>query len=105
MSQTQISGIQYFVIIAEQNKKQKFLTLLSEYGAHAVEVVYGRGSTCPSTIAEAFGFEIKNKKVIITCLLKNEKAKELIHVLYKKYKFEKPNTGFAFSITLEGLAF
>lgn len=105
MHDIQINGLQYFVIIAEQKKKKKFLTLLDEYDARGIEVVYGHGSMSPSAIAAAFGFESEQGKIMITCLLKNEKAKDLISVLYNEYKFNKPNTGIAFSVSVEGLAF
>ncbi|MBQ8402860.1 MAG: hypothetical protein IJX55_00350 [Clostridia bacterium] len=105
MSDAQIKGVQYFVIIAEQKKKSKFLSLLSEHGARGIETVYGHGSMSPSAIAAAFGFEAEQGKVIISCLLKNEKAKELIDILYREYEFDKPNTGIAFGISVEGLAF
>lgn len=105
MSQTKMSNIQYFVIIAEQKKKNKFLSLLGENDAHAIEVVYARGSVNPNTLAAAFGLEIEQGKVVISCLMKTEKAKELINILHKEYKFDKPNTGIAFSISVEGLAF
>ena len=105
MSDVQMKGIQYFVIIAEQKKKKKFLALLNDYGARAIETVYGHGSMSPSAIAAAFGFEAEQGKVMITCLLKNDCAKALINVLYQDYKFSKPNTGIAFSIPVEGMAF
>lgn len=100
-----MNGLQYFVIILDINKKNKFLSLLGEYGAHAIDTVYGYGSVNSNVVVSAFGFEARSKKAIISCLLKNDKAKELLDVLYKKYKFEKPNTGFAFSIPIEELAF
>lgn len=105
MSNGQIKGLQYFVIIAEQKKKNQFLSLLSDHGAHGIETVYGHGSMSPSAIAAAFGFEAEQGKVIISCLVKNENAKELIDILYQEYKFDKPNTGIAFGISVEGLAF
>ena len=93
------------MIIAEKNKKKKFLALLDGYDARGIEIVYGHGSMSPSAIAAAFGFESKQGKVMISCLLKNEKAKSLIDVLYNEYNFNKPNTGIAFSISVEGMAF
>lgn len=105
MDDIQISGLQYFVIIAEQKNKNKFLSLLGDYGARGIETVYAHGSMSPSAIAAAFGFEAEQSKVMITGLLKSAKAKELMDVLYKEYKFDKPNTGIAFSISVEALAF
>ena len=105
MSDVQTNSLQYFVIIAEQKKKERFLSLLTEHGAHAIETVYGHGSVSPSVIAAAFGLEAEQGKVLISCLVRSEKAKELMDVLYDVYNFYKPNTGIAFSIPVEGLAF
>ncbi len=105
MREVKVNGLQYFVIIAEQNKKKKFLALLDAYDARGIEVVYAHGSMSPSAIAAAFGFESVHKKVMLTCILKDEKAKALIELLYQKYNFDKPNTGIAFSIAVEGMAF
>ena len=105
MSDSQMNSLQYFVIIAEQKKKNKFLTLLNDHGAKMIETVYGRGSMSPSAIAAAFGFEAEQGKVLISCLIKTENAKELMDVLYNDYHFDKPNTGIAFGISVEGLSF
>lgn len=105
MSDICVSGLQYLVIIAEQKKKKKFLNLIGEHGARGIEIVYAHGSMSPRAIAAAFGFETEQGKVMITCLLKNKEARELIDILYKEYGFDKPNTGIAFSISVEGMAF
>jgi hypothetical protein len=105
MSDALLNGVQYFVIIAEQKKKNKFLSLLYDHGARGIEAVYGHGSMSPSAIAEAFGLEAEQGKVVISCLMKTENAKNLMEVLYRDYNFDKPNTGIAFGISIEGLAF
>ena len=105
MHDVQVTNLQHFVIIADQKKKNKFLALLGEYDAHGIEIVYAHGSMSPSAIAAAFGLESEQAKVILSCLLKNEKAKKLIDVLYNEYNFDKPNTGIAFGISVEGMAF
>ena len=105
MRDIQINGLQYFVIIADQKKKKKFLALLDEYDARGSDVIYAHGSMSPSAVAAAFGFESEQKKVMLSCLLKNEKAKQLLDVLYTDYQFDKPNTGIAFSVPIEGMAF
>ena len=105
MSDAHAAGLQYFVIIAEQKKKNKFLTLLNDHGARGIETIYGHGSMSPSAIAAAFGLEAEQGKVLIACLIKSEDARELIDILYNDYNFKKPNTGIAFGIPVEGLAF
>ena len=65
MIDVQNKGLQYFVVIAEQKKKDKFLSLLNNYDARGIEIVYGHGSMSPSAIAAAFGlFFVFNKKMI-----------------------------------------
>ena len=105
MSDMQITSIQYFVIIADKKKKEQFISLLVEHGAHGIQTVYGHGSMSPSALAAAFGFEAEQGKVLLSCLMKSNTAKELIDVLYNEYNFNKPNTGIAFGIPVEGLAF
>ena len=105
MHEMPMSELQYFVIIAEQKKKNKFIALLADFGGRAIETVYGHGSMSPSAIAAAFGFDAEQGKVMISCLLKTERAKELIELLCKEYRFDKPNTGIAFGGPVEGLAF
>ena len=105
MHDVHVKGVQYFVIIAEQDKKKKLLALLNDHGARGIETIYAHGSMSPSAIAAAFGFETKQVKVMISCLLSKEKARKVIDILYKDFKFDKPNTGIAFSIDVEGLSF
>lgn len=105
MNDVKVPSLQYFVLIADQKKKNKFLSLLSEHGAHGIETVYGHGSMSPSAIAAAFGFEAEQGKVMICCLVRTEDATELLRILYHDYSFDKPNTGIAFTVAVEGLAF
>ena len=105
MNDTSIKSLQYLVIIASKKKRETFLGLLKDYGVRTINTVYGHGSMSPSALAAAFGFEAEQGKVLITCLVQTEKAKELMEVLYKDYHFDKPNTGIAFSVAVEGLAF
>ena len=104
MHDVSVNGLQYFVIIAEQNKKKAFLSLLDEYEARGIESVYAHGSMSPSAVAAAFGFESEQKKVMLSCLLKSKNAVQLMETLRKDHKFDMPNTGIAFSIPVEGMA-
>ena len=111
MNNVHLNSLQYFVLIADQKKKNKFISLLGNYGAHCIEVIYGHGSMTPNAVAAAFGFENNFSiggeimKVVISCLVKYEDALKLTEILYSDYKFSKPNTGIAYSIPVEGLAF
>ncbi len=99
------SQLQYFVLIANIKQKEKLSSLLSEYGGQIMNTMYANGSANVGVIAQAFGFEVEQKKVVITSLIKSEKAKELIEVLYNDYKFSQANTGIAYTIPVQGLMF
>ncbi len=105
MNDMKLQGLQYLVLIAEQKKKNFFLSLLGENGAHGIEIVYGHGSMSPNALFAAFGFEADEGKAMITCLIKRADAERLIATLRKEHMFDKPNTGIAFTVPVEGLAF
>ena len=105
MNDSAAVSLQYFILIAEQKKKNKFLSLLSERGAKMIQTVYAHGSMSPSAIAAAFGFEAEQGKVLITCLVKTAEARALVDILRSDFKFDRPNTGIAFGISVEGLGF
>lgn len=105
MNESAVHHLQYLVIISPKKKKNIFLDLLNQHGVHTVNTVYGHGSMNPSVLVAAFGLEAEQGKVLLSCLLPTEKAKKVIEILYKDYHFDKPNTGIAFSVAVEGLAF
>ncbi len=100
-----IIGLQYFVIIGNTKLREKFSALLKENGAHSINTIYGRGSVGKSILAQAFGLDSDQKKVIISCLLPTENAEKVINVLYEEYNFNKANTGIAFSVPIQKLLF
>ncbi len=97
--------LQYFVLITDKKKKSKFISLLSENGGHEIEVIYGKGSVNAGVLAKAFGFDVEESKVILSCFMPSEQAATLIGALYEEFDFKKRNTGIAFSIPIEGLMF
>ncbi len=97
--------LQYFVLICNPKKQDTYTALLKEHGARGVSAVYGHGSAAVGTLARAFGFEGVQGKILITCLLPNENAAEMIEILYREYNFDKPNTGIAYCVSVEGLMF
>jgi hypothetical protein len=58
-----------------------------------------------SSFGEIFGFVPQENKVIIICLLSHDKADVVIDRLEKKFDFNKPNTGIAFTVDIDGLSF
>ena len=105
MENKTVRRLQYFVIISDKKKKNKFITLLHEQGGHEIDVIYGKGSVSASVWAQALGFDVEEEKVVLSCILPEEKAAPLMQTLYEEYDFKKRNTGIAFSIPIEGLIF
>ena len=105
MENNQKRVLHYLTIISSLKNKDKYINLLLEHNANMVETMYGKSSVNKNFLAQAFGFDNETKKVVITCLVPELKAKELIDILKNEYNFGKPNTGIAFSIVVEGLLF
>ena len=105
MENQKIEKLQNLIIVAKPKLKEKISTLLIENGGHSINTVYGHGSVSKSILAQAFGLEAEQKKVIISCLIKTESAKNLIDILYTEYNFNKPNSGVAFTLPVDGLMF
>ena len=99
------SQLQYFVLIASVKQKEKMSSLLNEYGGQIINTNYANGSANVGVIAQAFGIEVDQKKVVITSLIESEKAQKLIEILYNEYKFSQSNTGIAYTIPVQGLMF
>ena len=97
--------LQYFVLICNPKQKSEFSTLLNERGVKNITTVSAHGSVTQSVLAKAFGLESTNKKLMLSALIPTEISKELIDILYNEYEFNKPNTGIAYTIPVEGLLF
>ena len=67
--------------------------------------IYGKGSVKANSFADIFGFVPEENKVIITSLLLSDKSDALIETLNEEFSFNKPNTGIAFSVCIEGLSY
>ncbi len=105
MEEKKIDTLQNLVIIAKPKLKDKLSALLIENGARSINTTYGHGSVSKSILAQAFGLDAEQKKVILSCLIKTQGAKKIIDILYNEYNFNKPNSGIAFTMSVEGLMF
>ena len=69
------TNLQYFVIIGKTKLKDKFTELLAENGGKGIGNIYGKGSLSPSILAQSFGLDSDNKRVLVFCLVTKENAK------------------------------
>ncbi len=105
MTSNNNKNLQYFVVIVIKDLKDEILSVLSDYNAHLIEIIYVHGTIRTNPLVNAFGLDCNECKVMISGLLKYENAKELIRLLYENYKFDKHNTGIAYSISVDSLSF
>lgn len=106
MSGDKRKNIVYLILIAGRKLQSSLLDFLSDEDAKVVHILYGKGAaSAKPSLVEAFGFTPEENKVIITCVLTREKADNVLGLLVRKYNFDKPNTGIAFTINVDGLSF
>lgn len=99
-----LNGIVFLMLIAGRKQKDALLDALTEAGGKLIKTVYGRGSVKSSYLKDMLGLVPEENKVVITCLLSGEKADAALEMLVKKFNFDKPNTGIAFTIPVEKLS-
>lgn len=92
-------------VIAGRKLKQPLLKAIVDGGGKLVNIEFAKGSTHVSSLSEAFGFKPENKKVVFTCLMRKEASNNLFEVLNEDFDFNEPNTGIAYTISVDGLSF
>jgi len=97
--------LMYMVVIAGRDQKDHILTAMSEKGCHVINVVYGKGSAKAGFLADALGLVPEENKILITCLILNTKAEPIFEMLEADFKFDKSNTGIAYTIPVEKLLY
>jgi len=97
--------LQYMVIIAGRNLKDRLLTAMSEKKCHVINIIFGRGAVDADFLMDALGLAAEENKILVTCLLLNNKADEVFKMLTDDFDFDKPNTGIAFVVPVENLLY
>ena len=97
--------IVYMTVIAGRKEKSLLISELTGFGAALLTVVYGKGLAEYSSFLQALGLYHQHDKEVITCLIKEEKVDEVFEMLRVKFKFDKPDTGIAFTVKVEGVLY
>jgi len=97
--------LQYMVIIAGRNLKDRLLTAMSEKKCHVINIIYGKGAVNAGFLMDALGLTHEENKILVTCLLLNNKADDVFKMLTDEFQFDKPNTGIAFVVPVENLLY
>ncbi|MCL2196661.1 MAG: hypothetical protein FWB77_03510 [Treponema sp.] len=93
------------VVIAGRNQKEAILSAMSEKGCHVINVLYGVGCADSDFVKDALGLVHEENKILITCLILNNKAEVILDMLVSEFEFNKPNTGIAYTIPVEKLLY
>ena len=97
--------LQHMVIIAGRDLKEKLLSAMSDKKCHVINIIYGRGAADADFIKDALGLTPEENKILVTCLLLNNKADEVFEMLISDFHFDKPNTGIAYVVPVENLLY
>ena len=97
--------LQYMVVIAERSQKDKLLTAMSEKKCHVINIIYGKGAVEAGFFMDALGLTHEENRILVTCLLLNNKADEVFKMLTDEFEFDKPDTGIAFVVPVENLLY
>jgi hypothetical protein len=97
--------ISFLVLIGERKLKESFIVSLTDVGATVFNVIYGRGFVKSNGFLTALGLVHENNKVVITCLIKKSDLDRAFLMFNEKFRFDKPNTGIAFTMPVEALKY
>lgn len=98
-------SIEFLMLIAERKYKEELCTMLTRAGGRIISTIYAKGSVKANSLMEVLGFVVEEHKVLITSLISDEKADDVLKTLIKEFHFDNPNTGIAFTIPVEGLSY
>lgn len=97
-------GIVFLVVIAGRKQREALVEALAQAGGRLIEVIYGKGSVKSSYLMDMLGLVPEENKVLITCVFAGDKTDGVFDMLVKKFRFDRPNTGIAFTIHVDRLA-
>lgn len=105
MKRDEAHRIVLLVIIAGRKQKDALLSELHETGAKLTNTVYGQGTANASYLTDVLGLVPEDNKVVIMSMLKSGDADDALKMLVKRFHFDRPNTGIAFTVPLDRLSF
>jgi len=98
------NGIDFVTVITGRDQREEILKLLLDSGCHLIDVVYAKGSVKREYFRDMLGLIPEEKKIMVTCLIASNLSGKLFEGLVKKFNFDKPNTGIAFAVPVDGLS-
>ena len=105
MKREESEKIVFLTLIAERDNREVLLNALSESGIHLVNTSFGRGFVESDYLKHTFGLDKEARKVIFTCVSTRTKVDNILERLTDEFDFNDPDTGIAFTIPIEKLAY
>lgn len=102
--QGDIKLVTWMLIIGRKQKDAMLSTLLQE-GAFLSNIIYGKGTVEASYLQNVLGLVPEENKVMIMCMLPDNKTEMINKILVDKFKFDQPNTGIAITIPIDNVSF
>lgn len=98
-------GLVLLVVIAGRKQKDALLCELLASGAKLVSTIYGKGTADASHLTDVLGLVPEDNKAVIACVFKAADVDAALAMLVRRFHFDRPNTGVAFTIDVERLSF
>jgi len=96
--------VTFIMLIAERKQKKALLEALSQIGIRLTNTIYGKGTAKGNFFTNMLGLVPEKNKVVITCLTTDAKSDAVLKLVVKEFNFDKPNTGIAFTLPVEGIS-
>lgn len=105
MNHEEKDRIVFLTIIAGRKQKDALLSALSEAGVRLTNTIYGKGTVRASYIKNVLGLVPEENKAVITCVMPRTRADVVLKMMVEKFRFDKPNTGVAFTMPIDRVSF
>ena len=92
------------IIISKRAHKKEIIEMLYEHEAAMVIQTYAHGSA-KDGLSRALGLTPEDSKIFLTCFIPTLRVREVFNFLNYKYHFNRPNTGFAFTLPVDKISY
>ena len=92
------------VVIAKRSIREKLVKRLYEFEAAMINQTLVKGSA-KEGLLRTLGFGEETSKVMLSGFIREQHVESVFHVLETEYHFDKPNSGFAFTIPVEEISY
>ena len=105
MNCEELRKITILVLIAKRELKSALLSTLLESEIHLTTVSYGRGTVEAGYLKNTFGLAREQNKIVIIGVSTHTKVEAAIRLIVEKFNFSEPDTGIAFTVSIEELSY